>query len=331
MGKISEKNSGKNVPAGRGQRYQPYAPTQIRRKHLDATGSADIVKLTTGPDGSPAPTTPTKASRTPKRRSAEIIVLTDSGSEDATGSALSSSPFTLTPAKTPSRKRRPVDSEIIELTDSDSGVLPPSLSPLHPKRPGWGNKVSLKSLTGDAVPEPSTSAQPWTPLTPEPTPQKQPSAKNGASPSRSKRERSKVWIEWCKNRRWDPKNGPHYKRKPGTKEIHRTNTIKYFCLKEEEIDTAPYIEFVTGHYTSQLGRSYSLDDIHTLVSRKCAYLAGLDEMIDPETNEKEFLKRGWEMFTVENEKRAEAYKAKTGKTRKHPRRGTVRAQNSSPG
>ncbi|KIK57501.1 hypothetical protein GYMLUDRAFT_75467 [Collybiopsis luxurians FD-317 M1] len=73
--------------------------------------------------------------------------------------------------------------------------------------------------------------------------------------------------------------------------------MKYFRLKAEEIDTLPYYEFPNQYNESRPGRSYSRDNLETLVSRKAAYLAGLDESIDPVEKENQFLREGWKFFS----------------------------------
>ena len=72
--------------------------------------------------------------------------------------------------------------------------------------------------------------------------------------------------------------------------------MSYFRLKDYEIDTLPYVLFDDEHNPTTPGRSYNLGNLHTLVSRKFAFLNGIDEELDPRTKEVEFLKRGWELW-----------------------------------
>ncbi len=72
--------------------------------------------------------------------------------------------------------------------------------------------------------------------------------------------------------------------------------MSYFRLKEYEIDTLPYVTFANEHNPTVLGKSYNLANLHALVSRKHAFLHGLDEKLDLRTREVELLKRGWELF-----------------------------------
>lgn len=75
--------------------------------------------------------------------------------------------------------------------------------------------------------------------------------------------------------------------------------MSYFRLKDYEIDTLPYVLFDDEHNPTTPGRSYNLGNLHTLVSRKFAFLHGLDEKLDPRTREVELLKRGWSLFDEE--------------------------------
>ena len=76
-----------------------------------------------------------------------------------------------------------------------------------------------------------------------------------------------------------------------------TRTAKsYFRLKDVEIDTLPYVAFENVHNMNSYGRSYSVANLRTLVSRKFGVLAGVDEELDPKTEEAAFLKRGWALF-----------------------------------
>lgn len=73
----------------------------------------------------------------------------------------------------------------------------------------------------------------------------------------------------------------------------------YFRLRDYEIDTLPYVPFENSHNPRSFGRSYSLVKLYALVSRKHAVLAGLDEELDPKTQEGELLKCGRELFEEE--------------------------------
>ena len=75
--------------------------------------------------------------------------------------------------------------------------------------------------------------------------------------------------------------------------------MSYFRLKDYEIDTLPYVLFDDEHNPMNPGRSYNLGNLHTLVSRKFAFLHGLNEKLDPRTREVELLKRGWTLFDEE--------------------------------
>lgn len=75
--------------------------------------------------------------------------------------------------------------------------------------------------------------------------------------------------------------------------------MSYFRLKDCEIDTLPYITFDDEHNPMIPGRSYGLGNLHTLVSRKYAFLAGLDPGVSLSSQEVEFLKRGWQLFEAE--------------------------------
>ena len=75
--------------------------------------------------------------------------------------------------------------------------------------------------------------------------------------------------------------------------------MTYFRLKDYEIDTLPYVTFDNEHNPMIPGKSYTLANLHTLVSRKYAFLAGLDPAVSMKTQEVDFLKRGWELFEAE--------------------------------
>ena len=76
--------------------------------------------------------------------------------------------------------------------------------------------------------------------------------------------------------------------------------MAYYCLKAYEIDTIPYVAFENPHNPNSFGRSYNNSNLRTLVSRKFAYLAGLDAQFDPERQEVEFLKEGWKLFEAQS-------------------------------
>ncbi|KAJ4500542.1 hypothetical protein C8R41DRAFT_427400 [Lentinula lateritia] len=133
--------------------------------------------------------------------------------------------------------------------------------------------------------------------------------------SPTKTQIKKTWSKWCADNRWDPDTDLGYKQKIGTQEVHRSDAMSYFCLKDYEIDTVPFITFENQHNENAPGRSYNLSNLRTLVSRKSAYLAGLNDDFDPKINEVDLLRKGWNLFRKENEKREERSKAK-GRTRK---------------
>ncbi|KAI0737610.1 hypothetical protein C8Q80DRAFT_314609 [Daedaleopsis nitida] len=132
---------------------------------------------------------------------------------------------------------------------------------------------------------------------------------------RLRKDREEKWKKWCEARRWEKKDDPEYRQKVGSKEVHRSDAMSYFRLKDYEIDTLPHIIFENEHSPLSPGKSYSLGNLHTLVSRKFAFLAGLDPDISMKTQEVEFLRRGWELFQADTQKLEERMKAK-GKTRK---------------
>jgi hypothetical protein len=76
----------------------------------------------------------------------------------------------------------------------------------------------------------------------------------------------------------------------------------YFKLKDWGISTLPYITFENKYYSDTLGRSYTLGNIHPLVSRKRAFLASLHEALDSKPSSEaglSILKRGKELFDAE--------------------------------
>ncbi|KIK57496.1 hypothetical protein GYMLUDRAFT_263008 [Collybiopsis luxurians FD-317 M1] len=207
---------------------------------------------------------------------------------------------------------------------SAAADFPPAESP--PKTPRKQHSGTATLLEFIKSP---TQKTPKTPCMPK-TPQKQGGSGSrdvspgSSSPSKSalKKQRVEVWNRWCEQNKWNPKDDPHYTQKIGTQEVHRTEAKQYFCLADKEIDTVPYITFKNEYNERQPGRSYNLANLHTLVSRKSAYLAGLHEEnsgLDPKKNEAEFLKRGWKLFTGENEKREQNCLNRTGQNRKQPR------------
>ena len=77
--------------------------------------------------------------------------------------------------------------------------------------------------------------------------------------------------------------------------------MTYYRFKAHEIDTIPYVAFDNSYNPRSFGRAYDNSSLCVLVSRKYAYLAGLDEQeqFNPETKEAEFLKEGWKLFLAE--------------------------------
>ena len=73
----------------------------------------------------------------------------------------------------------------------------------------------------------------------------------------------------------------------------------HFRLKYHEIDTLPHGTFENEHDPRNPRKSYCLGNLYTVVSRKLAFLAGLDCGINLKTQEVEFLRRGWELFQAE--------------------------------
>ena len=72
--------------------------------------------------------------------------------------------------------------------------------------------------------------------------------------------------------------------------------MSYYRFEAYEIDTIPYVAFENQYNPNSFGRAYNNSNLRTLASRKLAYLVGLDEQLDPETKEVEFLKEGWKLF-----------------------------------
>ncbi|KAI1785191.1 hypothetical protein LXA43DRAFT_1100596 [Ganoderma leucocontextum] len=135
-------------------------------------------------------------------------------------------------------------------------------------------------------------------------------------PSRAvKKAREEKWKRWCEARKWIHQHDPGYKQKVGDVVAHRSDARSYYLFKDYEIDTIPYVPFENKHNPKSFGRAYNNANLRTLISRKLAYLAGLDEQFDPETKEDEFLKEGWKLFEVDTKEREEAMK-QTNKTRK---------------
>ncbi|PIL33863.1 hypothetical protein GSI_03569 [Ganoderma sinense ZZ0214-1] len=130
-----------------------------------------------------------------------------------------------------------------------------------------------------------------------------------------KKAREEKWKKWCDARKWIRQYDPGYKQKVGDVVAHRSDAMAYYRFTAYEIDTTPYVAFDNKHNPNSFGRAYNNSNLRTLVSRKLAYLAGLDERLDPETKEVEFLKAGWELFETATKKREETVKQK-GNTRK---------------
>ncbi|RPD73783.1 hypothetical protein L226DRAFT_613907 [Lentinus tigrinus ALCF2SS1-7] len=174
----------------------------------------------------------------------------------------------------------------------------------------------------ETSPSPSSSRSP-SPFLEEPTS----SESHGKRGLHTQRQRETVrravekkrhtarWKTWCEEHRWERDHDPGYKQKVGSKEVHRADAMAYFRLKDYEIDTLPYVTFDNEHNPMVPGKSYNLGNLHTLVSRKFAFLHGLDEKLDPRAREVELLKRGWELFDADTKKLEERMHAK-GKKRK---------------
>ena len=75
----------------------------------------------------------------------------------------------------------------------------------------------------------------------------------------------------------------------------RSPAKAYFRLKDYEIDTLPCTAYHCAQPSTPTESSYNLANLNTLVSRKHAMLAGLDEPL----NEIDLLRRGWDMFQAE--------------------------------
>ncbi|KAJ3871722.1 hypothetical protein F5051DRAFT_184706 [Lentinula edodes] len=174
---------------------------------------------------------------------------------------------------------------------------------------------------------PERSPKKQSPITPS-TPRKARTHGSGATTelsgpkSPTKTQIKNKWLKWCADNRWNPATDLGYKQKIGTQEVHRSDAMSYFCLKDYEINTVPFITFENQYNENAPGRSYNLSNLRTLVSRKSAYLAGLNYDFDPKNNEVELLRAGWNLFQKENEKREERSKAK-GRTRKALKIGEI--------
>ncbi|TBU26463.1 hypothetical protein BD311DRAFT_789738 [Dichomitus squalens] len=93
------------------------------------------------------------------------------------------------------------------------------------------------------------------------------------------------------------------------------NATAYYRFNSYEIDTLPHATFDNPHNPKSFGRLYNISDLRTLVSRKFAYLAGLDARFDREEQEVGFIKEGWKLFEA-YEKRLEEAMQKKGRRRK---------------
>ncbi|TBU44966.1 hypothetical protein BD309DRAFT_751074 [Dichomitus squalens] len=136
-----------------------------------------------------------------------------------------------------------------------------------------------------------------------------------ASKVQSKEEREERWKKWCVDRKWSRLHDPRYKQKVGDRGVYRSDATAYYRLNSYEIDTLPHATFDNPHNPKSFGRLYNISDLRTLVSRKFAYLAGLDARFDREEQEVGFIKEGWKPFE-EYEKILEEAMQKKGKRRK---------------
>ncbi|RPD62173.1 hypothetical protein L226DRAFT_523459 [Lentinus tigrinus ALCF2SS1-7] len=203
---------------------------------------------------------------------------------------------------------------------------PPNVTQPGPsKRP---RRASAAHPVVETSPEPSSTSSS---RAPSPLPD-QPSSSNvrgKRGPSKTAQRRQEAarravekkghaarWNTWCEEHRWEKARDPGgYQQKVGSKEVHRADAMVYFRLKPHEIDTLPYAAFENKYNHNSFGRSYNLGNLHTLVSRKFAMLHGLDEELDPRTQEVELLRRGKELFDADTNEREERMRAK-GKERK---------------
>ncbi|KAM5535129.1 hypothetical protein V8D89_011215 [Ganoderma adspersum] len=172
--------------------------------------------------------------------------------------------------------------------------------------PAAGPSTVLPSQPGqeaaaaqDAAPIPSES----------PTQTKKKGRNKGPSKAELKKARAEKWKKWCEARKWIRQYDPGYQQKVGDVVAHRTDAMAYYRFKDYEIDTIPYVAFENQHNQNSFGRAYNNANLRTVVSRKLAYLAGLDEQLDPETKEAEFLRAGWKLFET-------ATREQNGNTRK---------------